>query len=54
MGDQQLYWSHSRKIGQGSWSYRSNRRGLICKYGLNMCHLCFWRYVKLIGFIKLN
>uniref|UniRef100_A0A4X2KN51 40S ribosomal protein S29 n=1 Tax=Vombatus ursinus TaxID=29139 RepID=A0A4X2KN51_VOMUR len=28
--------------------------GLILKYSLNMCHQCFWQYVKDIGFIKLD
>ncbi|XP_042522830.1 40S ribosomal protein S29-like [Dipodomys spectabilis] len=56
MGHQQLYWSHSRKFGQGSRSCRvcSNRHGLIRKYGLNMCRQCFRQYAKDIGFIKLD
>ncbi|XP_067890533.1 uncharacterized protein [Heterodontus francisci] len=29
-----------------------NRHGLIRRYGLNMCHQCFRRYVKDIGFVK--
>ncbi|XP_039316096.2 small ribosomal subunit protein uS14-like [Saimiri boliviensis] len=56
MGQQQLYWSHPRKFGQGSRSCRvcSNRPGLIRKYGLNMCRQCFRQYAKDIGFIKLD
>ncbi|XP_045144526.1 40S ribosomal protein S29-like [Echinops telfairi] len=51
MGHQQLYWSHRRKFGQGSHSYRlcSNQ-----KYGLSVCRQCFRRYVKDIGFIRLD
>uniref|UniRef100_A0A452J4D2 Small ribosomal subunit protein uS14 n=1 Tax=Gopherus agassizii TaxID=38772 RepID=A0A452J4D2_9SAUR len=47
---------HPRKFGQGSRSCRmcSNRHGLICKYGLNMCRQCFRQYAKDIGFIKLD
>ncbi|XP_060129314.1 small ribosomal subunit protein uS14-like [Zootoca vivipara] len=54
MGHQQLYWSHLRKFGQGSWSCHmcSNHHGLIRRYGLNMCHQCFHQYAKDIGFIK--
>ncbi|XP_068928884.1 small ribosomal subunit protein uS14-like [Petaurus breviceps papuanus] len=56
MGHQQLCWSHPRKFGQGSWSYGIclNRHGLIHKYGLNMCHQCFWQYAKDISFLKLD
>ncbi|XP_040192922.1 40S ribosomal protein S29-like [Rana temporaria] len=56
MGHQQLYWSRPRKFGQGSHScrVRSNRHGLIRKYGLNMCRQCFRQYAKDIGFVKLD
>ncbi|XP_036084780.1 40S ribosomal protein S29-like [Rousettus aegyptiacus] len=56
MGHQQLYWSHLRKFGQGSRSFWicSNQHGLTQKYGLNMCHQCFPRYMKDIGFTTLD
>ncbi|XP_036085679.1 40S ribosomal protein S29-like [Rousettus aegyptiacus] len=56
MGRQQLYWSHPRKLGQGSRSCHvcSNPHGLIWKYSLNMCRQCFDQYVKDTGFSKLD
>ncbi|XP_042110511.1 small ribosomal subunit protein uS14-like [Ovis aries] len=54
MGHQQLYWRHLRKFVQGSHSCQvhSNRQNLIWKYGLNMCHQCFFQYTKNMDFIK--
>ncbi|XP_049710177.1 40S ribosomal protein S29-like [Elephas maximus indicus] len=55
MGHQQSYWSHPRKFGQGSCScYMCSNRGLIQKYGLNMCRQGFHQSRKDIGFIKLD
>ncbi|CAD7684700.1 small ribosomal subunit protein uS14-like [Vulpes vulpes] len=56
MGHQQLYWSQTRKFGQGSHSCLvcSNWHDLIWKFGLSMCHQCFRQYTKDIGFIKLD
>uniref|UniRef100_UPI00398E52B6 small ribosomal subunit protein uS14-like n=1 Tax=Pristiophorus japonicus TaxID=55135 RepID=UPI00398E52B6 len=54
MGHPQLYWSHPRKVGQGSHSCRvcANRHSLIRKYGRSMCHQSFRQYAKDI--IKLD
>ncbi|VDM58157.1 unnamed protein product [Angiostrongylus costaricensis] len=43
-----LWFSHPRRFGPGSCSCRvcSNHHGLICKYGLDMCHRCFLEYAK--------
>ncbi|XP_054580428.1 40S ribosomal protein S29-like [Eptesicus fuscus] len=56
MGHQQLYWSHLRKLSQGSPPCHvcSNCHSLIRKYGLNICRQCFCQYAKDIRFIKLD
>ncbi|XP_047575768.1 40S ribosomal protein S29-like [Lutra lutra] len=56
VGHQPLCWSYARKFHQGWNSCRvcSDLRGLIQKYGLNMCHQCFCQDVKKIGFITLD
>nr|XP_034355136.1 40S ribosomal protein S29-like [Arvicanthis niloticus] len=56
MGHQQLYWSHPQKFGQNFHSCHicSNHHGQIHKYRQNICHQCFYQYLKDIGFIKLN
>ncbi|VCW99388.1 unnamed protein product, partial [Gulo gulo] len=53
VGHQPLCWIYPRKFHQGSNSccICSDLRGLIQKYGLNMCHQCFCQDVKKIGFI---
>ncbi|XP_055149466.1 small ribosomal subunit protein uS14-like [Symphalangus syndactylus] len=56
VGHQQPYWSHPRKLGQGSRSCHicPNQHSLIWKHGLNMCRQCFRQYVKDTGFIELD
>ncbi|XP_024652890.1 small ribosomal subunit protein uS14-like [Macaca nemestrina] len=56
MGHQQLYWNHPRKFSQGSHSCYicSNKHGLLLIYCLDICCLCFYKYLKDIGFIKLD
>ncbi|XP_021070667.1 40S ribosomal protein S29-like [Mus pahari] len=53
---QQLYWSHTQKLCQGSCCFMvcTILHGLIWQDGLNMCHQCGFQYMKDIGFVKLD
>ena len=48
--------THPRKYGPGSRKCRvcATTRGLIRKYGLNMCRRCFREKATAIGFVKYN